>query len=95
MVDEDHLPAPLHLRMGPLLLTLRLPRLPRRRLLLRDADQHDPPVATLRGSGVDQRTGVVLLVLTLREVHHRDGVLLGVALHVLDPPVPDRLERRR
>jgi hypothetical protein len=65
MVDEGHLPAPLHVRMPETLLTLRLPRPPDQRLLLRNPNQHHPPVTTLGGRGVKQRPRNRLLVLTL------------------------------
>src|ERR1700674_5472782 len=40
MIHEGHLPAPLHVRMRVVFLTLPGPRAPSRGLLLRDPDQH-------------------------------------------------------
>src|SRR6266849_751020 len=47
VIGESHLAAPLHVRMGRLLLPLRLPRAPRGRFLLRDADQDHLAVTAL------------------------------------------------
>jgi hypothetical protein len=74
VVDKPHLPAPLHVRVRRVLLTLRLPRPPHRRLLLGDPDQHHPTLAALAGCLGDQRRRDLLLVLALREIHHRDAL---------------------
>src|SRR5713101_6197396 len=55
VIDESHLAAPLHVRMGCSLLAFRLPRAPRRRLLLSNADQHHLAVTTLAGRSAQQR----------------------------------------
>ena len=95
VVDERHLPAPLHVRMRGVFLSLRLPRSPHRRLLLRDPDQcHCALTAAGRG-GVDVRAGDRFLVLTLPEVDHRHAMVFRPAVHLGDVGVTDLPERRR
>src|SRR5204862_1619210 len=94
MVDEHHLPAPVHVRMRPLLLTLSGPRAPRRRLLLADADQYHSLVPVACG-GFKIGPGDFLLVLTLLEMHQRNLVLLGEAMDRLDVRVTNLAERSR
>jgi hypothetical protein len=95
MVDETHLPTPLHVWMRRMLLALGLPRPPHRGLFLRDADQHHPPVTALAFGSIDQRAGDLLLVLALSEPAHRDSVLLRPPMYLGDIGVADLAERRR
>src|SRR5712692_7684807 len=51
VVDEDHLAPPLHVRMCCTFLAFRLPRAPRRRLLLSNADEDHLAVAACFSRG--------------------------------------------
>ena len=63
---------------------------PHRRLLLGDAQEHDPALATRRRGGVDERPGDRLLVLALGEVDDRDVLGLGPAMELGDVGSPIR-----
>jgi hypothetical protein len=95
VVHKRHLPAPFHVRVGLVLVALGLPRAPHRRPLLRDADQHHPPLATLPGGGFQQRPGELLFVLALGEVVDGDVVGLRPPVHLLNVGLADLAERRR
>src|SRR5437764_10218371 len=55
VIDQDHLAAPLHVRMDCLLLTLLLPRSPGGGFLLGNADQDHLTLAALCSRGTQQR----------------------------------------
>src|SRR6266852_7936494 len=80
MVDEHHLTSPLHVRMGRLLLPLRLPRAPRGGLLLGDADQDHLAVTALLSRGAQQWLSDPFLVVALGEVADGDPLSLGPAV---------------
>ena len=65
VVDKNHLPTPLDVRMAGLLLALLLPRAPRGRLLLSDADEHHFAIAALRSRGAQQLPSDLLFVVDL------------------------------
>jgi hypothetical protein len=79
--------------MREMLLTLGLPRAPHRRLLLRDPDQHHPPVTALGRGGGQQRPSDPFLALALAEVDHRNVVGFGPAMnlgHIGRADLPER-----
>src|SRR5207245_7287365 len=80
VVDEDHLAAPLHVRMRRLLLPLRLPRAPGGCLLLGNADQNDLGVTTLFSRGAQQRFSDLLLVVAFGEIANGNTLGFGPAV---------------
>ena len=95
VVDVRHLPTPLHVGVRRLLLSLRLPGPPGRRLLLRSADQHHSAFAALPSSGVQQRAHTLFLVLALLEVNDRGSVPLRERLDRFHVRFSDLAERGR
>jgi len=62
-----------------------------RRLLPRPADEHH---TLLRGERAEHRRHDVVLALTLLEIHPRDTLVLGEAVHRRGEPVSDLRQRR-
>ena len=70
------------------------PPAPRRGLLLRDPDHHDP-VAVLALSGLEMRAGDLLLHITLDELHCRNLVTDDVVVDLVDVVTADLPQHRR
>jgi hypothetical protein len=95
VVDEGHLPAPLHVRVRRAPLALGRPRPPHRCLLLRDADQRHPAGASGRRGPDEGPSDLLLLLLAFGEVAHRDPVLLREPVHPGHIRLTDLPKRRR
>jgi hypothetical protein len=95
VVDERHLPPPLHVGVRRVLLALGLPGAPGGGLLLCDADHHHTAVAALASRSLQKRAGHRFLVLPLLEVNHANLVLLGIAVYRLHVGFTDLPERCR
>ncbi len=85
VVDEDHLAAPLHMRMGRLLLPLRLPRAPRGGLFLGAADQDHLALTALFSRRAQQWLSKLLLVLAFGKVANRNAFSLSPAVTYASP----------
>src|SRR5438128_7136534 len=97
VVDENHLTAPLHMRMGHLLLPLRLPRAPRGGLFLGDADQDHLALTAFFSRGSQQWLSNLLLVVAFGEVANRNAFSLSPAVdggHVGFTDLPEGSRRR-
>ena len=95
VVDEDHLTAPLHMRMAGFLLALLLPRTPGGCLLLSDANEDDLAFAALLSRGAQQWLDDLLLVVTLGEVANGNAVRFGPAVDSGDVGFADLAKGRR
>src|SRR5262249_11284691 len=79
VIDIGHLPTPIHVGMGCLLLSFPRPRPPNRGLLLCDADQHYA-ILCFTSCRFQVRASQLFFILSLVELHDGDLMFFGKAV---------------